>query len=190
MTKMTAALAASLFLLVLCPPSFAADKDKAPAKEPTVEEQLHYLTTMCAATDSARTARHAAKPLYERLGGYDKIYALTTEIVRLHRENEALDRIMKGVEDDDLLATRVAQFMSAGTGGADEVEYEGRDLVSSHKHLKLTDADFLAAGGDVIQAMKNKGYGEDEINEVVCILMSLKDKVVLKEDQDKAEAEQ
>ena len=33
---------------------------------------------------------------------------------------------------------------------------------------QLTNADFLAAGGDVIQAMKNLGYGQNEIDEVIC----------------------
>jgi hypothetical protein len=44
----------------------------------------------------------------------------------------------------------------------------------------LTDADFLEAGGDIVKAMQTLDYGEDEINEFVCILVSLKDQVVLK----------
>ena len=32
---------------------------------------------------------------------------------------------------------------------------------------------------DIVTAMKGMGYGENEINEIVCILVSLKDQVVL-----------
>ena len=52
-------------------------------------------------------------------------------------------------------------------------------MPASHAHLRLTDADFLAAGGDIVTAMQSMGYGENEINEIVCILVSLKDQVVL-----------
>ena len=68
--------------------------------------------------------------------------------------------------------------MAAGTGGTQQ--YRGRDMVASHTHLRLTDADFLSAGGDIVKAMQTQGYGPEEIDEVVCILVSLKDQVVLK----------
>jgi hypothetical protein len=44
--------------------------------------------------------------------------------------------------------------------------------------LDLTDADSLAVGGDFVVAMKTMGHGENEIQEMVCILVSLKDQVV------------
>jgi hypothetical protein len=52
-------------------------------------------------------------------------------------------------------------------------------MPSAHAKLKLTDADFISAGGDIVASMQELGYGEEEINEVVCILVSLKDQVVL-----------
>lgn len=144
---------------------------------PTVAEQVSGLEAMCEAAGDASAARHAETPLYDRLGGYDRILEMTTEVVRLHGINPTIKRTLENV-DPKMLAKHVADFLSAGTGGT--AEYTGRDMVSSHEHLKLDDADFLAAGGDVIAAMKGLEYGEDEINEVVCLLVSLKDQVVLK----------
>ena len=144
-------------------------------KAPTVDQQMAGLVKSCNASADARAARHEAKALYERLGGYDKILELTTEIVRLHGENEAINRTLYGV-DGEMLAKHVADFMAAGTGGT--AEYTGRSMPDSHRHLKLTNADFLSAGGDVMKAMTNLGYGQDEIDEVVCILVSLKDQVL------------
>lgn len=141
-----------------------------------VEEHMAQLIQMCEETAEARAARQAETPLYDRLGGYDKISALTTEIVKLHEQNEAIKHLLVGV-DGELLARHVADFVASGTGGPQK--YTGRDMVSAHEHLALTDADFLSAGGDIVKAMQSFDYGEDQINEIVCILVSLKDQVVL-----------
>jgi hemoglobin len=143
---------------------------------PSVAEQISGMQKMCADTEQARAQRQAENPLYNRLGGYDRIHEFTTEVVRLHFENEALDRIMVGV-NGEVLAKRVADFAASGTGGPQT--YTGRSMPAAHEHLHLTDADFLAAGGDIVKAMHTMGYGEDEINEFLCILVSLKDQVVL-----------
>ncbi len=144
----------------------------------SVAEQVLSLENNCAATAEARSNRNAATPLYERLGGEKKIHDLAREIVRLHLQNDAIKHLFTGL-DTDLLAKRVAEFVISGTGGPDI--YTGRDMKTSHEHLALTNADFLAAGGDVIQAMKNLGHGEEEIDEVVCILVSLRDQVIFGE---------
>lgn len=142
---------------------------------PTVAEQINGLQKMCADTADARAQRQAAQPLYERLGGYDKIHEFVREVVRLHFENDALDRIMVGV-DGEKLAKNVADFAASGTGGPQT--YKGRTMPEAHARLELTDADFLQAGGDIVKAMNTMGYGQNEIDEFVCILVSLKDQVV------------
>jgi hemoglobin len=159
-------------LLVLAPAAVAE-----PEGEPSIAEQMQALQQGCAESAGAREKRHAETPLYERLGGYEKILDLTREIVRLHHQNEAIRHLFADV-DGEALAVSVADFMAAGTGG--EQQYTGRDMPSVHAHMELTDAHFLAAGGDIVKAMQNKAYGQEEIDEVLCILVSLKDQVVLK----------
>jgi hypothetical protein len=102
---------------------------------------------------------------------------ITREVIRLHFENDALDRIMAGL-DGEKLAKNVADFVSTGSGKPKVST--GRDMPTAHARLHLTDADFLAAGGDIVKAMQYMEYGQDEIDEFVCILVSLKDQVVLK----------
>jgi len=133
------------------------------------------LVQMCADSEGARVARQTDKPLYYRLGEYDAILEFTAEIVRLHDINPDFDRFMDEVDDQEL-AANVADFISTGTGGPKV--YTGRDMPSSHAHLELSSADFLSAGGDVNKAMVNKGYGEEEIQEMICILVSMKDLVI------------
>ncbi len=142
---------------------------------PIVDEQIAAMQAMCAGTEEARAQRQTENPLYHRLGGYDKIHDLTTEIVRLHNQNTAIKAMFTDVNSAEL-ATHVADFVAVGTGGSET--YAGRSLPDTHINLHLTDADFLSAGGDIVTAMTGMGYGENEINEVVCILVSLKDQVV------------
>ena len=170
----------SVLTLLLALPTIAPAEPGGADTEPTVREQLLALEERCAENASAMEARQAETSLYERLGGKEGIHAITREIVRLHDQNDALTRIMDGV-DRELLARRVAQFVISGTGGPQV--YEGRDLVSAHAHLDLTNAHFLAAGGDVMQAMENEGCTEDEIEEIVCILVSLRDEVVMESER-------
>lgn len=170
-----ASIAASVFVAVVAG-SHDHDHGNEAAHGAGVEEHIAQLNQTCEETAEARMARQAETPLYDRLGGYDKISALTTEIVELHEQNEAIKHLMDGV-DGERLAKHVADFVASGTGGPQQ--YTGRDMVSAHEDLHLTDADFLAAGGDIVNAMQSLGYGEDEIQEVICILVSLKDQVVL-----------
>jgi hemoglobin len=144
---------------------------------PTVAEQVAGLQQMCASTADARAQRQAEKPLYDRLGGYEKINDLTREVVRLHKENDDIKHMFEYV-DTERLAKSVADFTAAGTGGSET--YSGRTMPAVHANLKLTDADFLSAGGDIVAAMQTMGHGQNEIDEFVCILVSLKDQVVLK----------
>ena len=142
---------------------------------PTVAEQITGMQAMCADTEQARAQRQADEALYFRLGGHDKINEFTTEVVRLHNQNPTIMPMLLHVNSEEL-ASQVADFIEAGTGGPQI--YTGRTLPASHDDLNLTDADFLSAGGDIVTAMKTMGYGENEITDFVCILVSLKDQVV------------
>jgi hypothetical protein len=144
---------------------------------PTPTEIIASMQAGCAESAAARAERQVQKPLYERLGSYDRILALTTEVVRRHEVNEPIKHTLDGV-DRKMLARHVADFVAAGTGGT--TTYTGRSLQDSHVHLDLTDADFLAAGSDIMAAMQTMDYGQNEIDEFMCILVSLKDQVVFR----------
>lgn len=147
--------------------------------QPTPDEVLAQMEAQCAANADAMAARQAETSLYERLGGEEKIHEFTRELVRVHKENDKVSPFFEGL-DDKKVAYRVAQFIISGTGGAEV--YQGPSLEDSHRDMKLTNQDFLIAGGDVIQAMQNMGYGQDEIDDMVCILVSLRSHVVLEEE--------
>jgi hemoglobin len=155
------------------PPSSQA---AVPPATPSPDQQVAGLEATCAASAGARASRQAQTPLYERLRGDQGIRALTREVVRLHLQNPSIRHYFETL-DPDAVANRVADFMISGTGGPQV--YHGPDLTASHRSMKLTNRDFVLAGGDVAQAMKNLKYGQEEIDEVVCTLVSLRAQVVL-----------
>ncbi len=173
---------ALLLVAFLANSSSAAEKeqDKKPATPPTVSEQIKGLQAMCAQNAESMAAADSAKSLYERLGGSEKIHDIVAEVVRLHSQNKDFERFM-GKVDQKHLIEQVTQFMIVNTGGPGK--YTGQNMVEAHAHLKLTNADFLSAGQDVMQGMKNKGCNEAEINEVICMFVSLRDQVVIDSDK-------
>ena len=167
------ALAVGVSLLVTGAVS-ARGKGEVPAA-PTPDQQVAQLESMCAGAAEAMKARQAQSSLYDRLGGRESILVVVQDVVQRHLRNEAIVRVMEGV-DTDALVVQVTDFLSAATGG--DVAYTGRDMASSHAHLKLTNADFLAAGGDVEAALVAAGVGPAEIQEVMCAFVSLRGEVV------------
>lgn len=173
--------ASAVFLTLGMVPLAQADHHESEAAEaPSVEEQILGLEAMCAANADAMAQRQAEESLYDRLGGEEKIREIVVEIIRLHDEDESFDRFMGDV-DQQKLTDSVTQFLVVGTGGPGE--YEGHNMVDAHAHLDLTNADFLAAGGDIMEAMTTKGCGEEEIQEVICTMASMRSMVVIESDK-------
>ena len=153
-----------------------AQEPTSSAKDASPDTQVMALESMCAETSEARAGRYSQKSLYERLGKEEGIHNLTREVVRLHLRRDDIKHLLHGV-DSDKLADGVALFLISGTGGPSV--YDGPSLTDSHRHMNLTNADFMSAGGDIIQAMKNLGYGQNEIDELVCAFVGLRGMVVL-----------
>lgn len=141
----------------------------------TPDSIVAAMEAQCSASAGARAARHDEKALFERLGGEERIMSLSREIIRMHLENPDLVNYFQHV-DQDKLATNLTAFIAAGTGGPQN--YQGGDMVAVHEGMGITNALFLSAGGDVGMAMQNLGYGSDETEEMICILVSLRPQVM------------
>jgi hypothetical protein len=58
-------------------------------------------------------------------------------------------------------------------------------MAQVHEQFGISYSDFLSAGGDVQTVMKGLGYGEEEIQEAVCFLVSFVPQVVKYEGEGK-----
>ena len=70
----------------------------------------------------------------------------------------------------------VVEFLCAGSGGPQT--YTGKDLVSAHKGMNVSEQELVAAIDDILAAMTKNEYDQSEKNEVVAILYSLKGDVL------------
>ena len=82
------------------------------------------------------------KSLYERLGGYDAIAAVTDDLLARLLGDPQLGVFWKGHSENSLRRDRqlVVNYMCEAAGGP--VFYTGRDMQTSHKGLGISASDW------------------------------------------------
>ena len=141
----------------------------------SAKDQVAGAEKMCSENASAMKQRQQQRSLYSRLGERDGIEKFSTNLYAAHQSNDQIGHRFKGVDQQKFI-TNVTNFIVSNSGGGGE--YQGRNMISVHKSMDITHADFLAAGGDVQAVLKDLGRGENEIQEVVCFLVSLSQEVI------------
>jgi hemoglobin len=151
---------------------------QAPAPEPaplSAQAQVAAIEAMCIKSADAMKQRQADKSLYLRLGSRDGIKELSTRLYGAHVANKQIGHMFEHVAREPFIE-RVTNFLVTHSGG--EGTYQGRSMAQVHEQLGISYSDFLSAGGDVQTVMKGLGYGEEEIQEAVCFLVSFVPQVV------------
>jgi|TARA_R110002033_G_C3702071_1_gene220891 hemoglobin len=75
-----------------------------------------------------------------------------------------------------LIKHHTVHFFCAGAGGPQE--YKGRDMVTTHKGMNISEQEYLAVMDDILEAMDKNKYGDEEKKDVLAILYSLKGGVI------------
>jgi len=137
-----------------------------------------YVWTRRIGAAEPQTERNIDMPatLYERLGGEERIKRLAADILDNHYRNPLIRSRFEKVSDRAALERHSVEFLCAGSGGPQT--YTGKDLVSAHKGMNVSEQELVAAIDDIVAAMTKNGYDQAEKNEVVAILYSLKGDVV------------
>ena len=113
--------------------------------------------------------------LYERLGGGDKIRQIVADIWDNNASNPKLkSRYVNS--DPEKVKQLIWEFLCAGTGGPQE--YTGKDMLTAHTSMNISDEEFVATCDDVLDALSKNNIGQKERDEVLCILYSMKGEVV------------
>lgn len=84
------------------------------------------------------------KTLYERLGGYDAISAVVSDLLPRLREDPLLSHFWHRRPEDSLKRSKqlLTDFLCSSAGGP--VYYTGRDMKTSHKGMRISEADWSA----------------------------------------------
>jgi hemoglobin len=114
--------------------------------------------------------------LYERLGGTDGITRIANDVVDNHVANKTI--ATRFAETDiPALKNAAATFFIVGTGGPDV--YKGKDLLTAHKGMNISAAEFMAVLDDALSALEKNNIGQREQEEVLFALYSMRSQVVL-----------
>ena len=115
--------------------------------------------------------------LFEKLGGAG---AIDAAVDIFYRKVLADDRISHFFDTIDMENQRVKQkaFLTMAFGGPND--YTGKDMREAHKHMNLTEEHFNAVAENLVATLKELNVGEDDINEVVNVALSVKDDVLNK----------
>ena len=115
--------------------------------------------------------------VFEKIGGAG---AVDAAVDIFYRKVLADDRISEFFDTVDMEAQHAKQkaFLTMVFGGPNE--YTGKDMREAHKHMNLTEVHFNAVAENLVATLKELNVGEDEVNEIVNIALSVKDDVLNK----------
>lgn len=125
-------------------------------------------------------ARAQEKSLYQRLGGYDAVAAVTDDMIGRLAADPQLGKFLKGLSDDSKkkLRQHFVDFLCNATGGP--CLYTGRDMRTSHAGLGITEADWNASVVDLTATLDKFKVPAKEKQEVLSAVSGLKKDIVEK----------
>jgi hemoglobin len=114
--------------------------------------------------------------LYDRLGRADGIGRIVRDVIANHLANPLIQSRFASVKDLDRLHRVSTEFFCAGSGGPEA--YTGRDLIGTHKHMNVSEQEFVAAVDDAVAALDKNGIDAQTKSDVIGIFFSLKAQVL------------
>lgn len=120
------------------------------------------------------------KSLYQRLGGYDAIAAVSDEFILRLATGKRLKRFVVGLSDDSKkkLRQHLVDFLCNLTGGP--CLYLGRDMKTVHTGLGIDEDDWKEGVDALVATLEKFKVPEQEKSEVLTAFGSLKKDIVEK----------
>jgi hemoglobin len=123
-------------------------------------------------------AYSSASTLYARLGGYDAIAAVADDLLPRLVSDAQLGRFWahRGADGVRREKQLLVDFLSASAGGP--VYYTGRDMVATHKGMKISDSDWQRFLGHLRATLDKFRVPEPERREVLAFVESTRAAIV------------
>jgi hemoglobin len=136
------------------------------------------LTATLAPVLSGAQSAPASKSLYQRLGGYDALAAVTDDFIGRLAADAKLGKFFVGLSDDSKGRIRqlVVDQLCAATGGP--CIYLGRDMKTVHKGLNITEDDWQAMAVDLGATLEKFKVGATEQRDLATALAPIKADIV------------
>lgn len=116
--------------------------------------------------------------LYQRLGGYDALAAVTDDFIGRLIGDPQLKRFFEGFSTDSKVRIRqhVLDFLCQATGGP--CKYTGRDMKTAHTGLNITESDWNITVKHLTATLDKFKVPDKEKNEVLQAIAAQKGDIV------------
>lgn len=116
--------------------------------------------------------------LYERLGGYEAISAVASDLLPRLQADSQLGRFWQHRGEDGIKREKqlLIDFLCSSTGGP--LYYTGRDMKTSHKGMKISESDWSAFLGHLNATLEAFKVPQAERNEVIAFVQGTKSDIV------------
>ena len=116
--------------------------------------------------------------LYERLGGYDAISAVASDLLPRLQADPLLGRFWQNRSEDGVKRERhlLIDFLCSSAGGL--LYYTGRDMKTTHVGMKVSESDWAAMVGHLTATLDAFKVPQAERNEVLAFIQSTKADIV------------
>ena len=120
----------------------------------------------------------STETLYTRLGGYDAIAAVVSDLLPRLQQDPTLSLFWARRPEDSLQRSKqlLIDFLCSGAGGP--VYYTGRDMKTSHKGMRLSEGDWSAFMGHLHATLDTFKIPLTEREELVTFIESTKEDMV------------
>lgn len=133
-----------------------------------------FLLMGCAAQGKPREIDPNAS-LYERLGGKAAIEAVVVDFYDNVARDERINGFFIGADANEVNRLLTEQICEA-TGGP--CKYTGRDMISVHTGMNITEAQFNALVEDLVRSLNKFNVPAREQNELLKLLGSMKGDII------------
>ena len=118
------------------------------------------------------------RTLYQRLGGYDAISAVANDLLPRLQADARLARFWQNRGEDGVKREKqlLIDFLCSSAGGP--MYYTGRDMKTSHKGMKISEADWSAFLGHLHATLAAFQVPQAERDDVVAFVQSTKADIV------------
>src|SRR5215510_11112508 len=136
------------------------------------------LSAAAQATSGGDSGASQKKTLYERLGGYDAIVAVTDDFVGRLVADKRFTKCFVGHSKDSIKRIRmhVIDQLCAAAGGP--CNYTGRDMRTSHHGLGISGEDWDASAKHLVESLDKFKVPRAEQDELLGVVSSLKKDIV------------
>jgi hemoglobin len=139
-----------------------------------------FSSSAFAQMDNKKMDKPEEKSLYERLGGYDALAAVTDDFIGRLLKDKMFAKFFAGASNDTKKRIRqhIVDFLCQATGGP--CVYGGRTMKTSHEGLGITKAEWDASVKHLTATLDKFKVPEKEKGEVLTAIGSLEKDIVEK----------